>query len=147
MNFHLKYYFFKRKCTENVICTILAILFRPQCVKVCGFDVLIAQVSSTCHQHKFCSPSSAFSHKSHISKPGTKPKLVAKFWPPTLVTFVHGLSKLAANVISQSYHFASTGLIVDSLVKWLPIKVAHTCKLDIIWGVYCSPIGTGSIRL
>ena len=35
--------------------------------------------------------------------------------------------------------------LVQNLVTWLPIKVAHTCKLDTIWVVYCLPIGNDSI--
>ena len=39
---------------------------------------------------------------------------------------------LAANVSSQFHHMANTGTAVGSLVKWLPIKVAHTHKLDTV---------------
>ena len=44
--------------------------------------------------------------------------------------FVHQFSKLVANISSQFHHLVNTGLTVGSLVKWLSIKVAHTCKLD-----------------
>ena len=50
-------------------------------------------------------------------------------------------------VSSQFEHLVNTGLAVGFLVKWLPIMVAHTCKLDTIWVVYILPIGNGSIRL
>ena len=55
---------------------------------------------------------------------GTKPNLVAKTWPPTLVTICNGLPKLVANISSHNDHLVNTGLDVGSLVKWLPIKVA-----------------------
>ena len=44
---------------------------------------------------------------------------------------MHGLPKLVANISSQLHHLqlVNTSLTVGSLVKWLPIKVAHTCKL------------------
>ena len=63
---------------------------------------------------------------------GTKPNLVAKIWPPTLVTICAWLPKLVANVSSKFHHLINTGLAVGSFVKWLPIMVAHTCKLDTI---------------
>ena len=78
---------------------------------------------------------------------GTKPNLVAKIWPPNLVTVCAWLPKLVANVSSNFYHLVNTGLAVGSFFKWLPITVAHTCKLDTIWVVYISPIGNGSIQL
>ena len=31
--------------------------------------------------------------------------------------------------------------------EWIPIKVAHTSKIDKIWVVYCSQIWIGSIWL
>ena len=78
---------------------------------------------------------------------GTKPNLVAKIWPPNLVTICAWLPKLVANVSYNFHHLVNTGLAVGSFFKWLPITVAHTCKLDTIWVVYISPIGNGSIRL
>ena len=72
---------------------------------------------------------------------GTKPNLVAKIWPPALVTICVWLPKLVANVSSQFHHLVNTGLAVGSLIKWLPIMVVHTCKLDTIWVVYISLIG------
>ena len=78
---------------------------------------------------------------------GTKPNLVAKIWPPNLVTICAWLPKLVANVSSNFHHLVNAGLAVGSFFKWLPITVAHTCKLDAIWMVYISPIGNGSIRL
>ena len=72
-----------------------------------------------------------------VQQSGTKPNLVAKIWLP----------KLVANVSSNFHHLVNTGLAVGSFFKWLPITVAHTCKLDTIWVVYISPIGNGSIRL
>ena len=85
-------------------------------------------------------------HTEHIQS-GTKPNLVAKIWPPNLVTICAWLPKLVANVSSNFHHLVNTGLAVGSFFKWLPITVAHTCKLDTIWVVYISPIGNGSIRL
>ena len=64
------------------------------------------------------------------------------WWP-----FVYRLPKLVANISYQYHHLVNTVLTVGSLVKWLPIKVAHTCKLDTIWVVYCSVTRNGSIRL
>ena len=78
---------------------------------------------------------------------GTKPNLVAKIWPPTLVTIYAWLPKLVDNVSSKFHHLVNTWLAVGSLFKWLPITVSHTCKLDTIWVVYTSMIGNGSIRL
>ena len=78
---------------------------------------------------------------------GTKQNLVAKIWPPNLVTICAWLPKLVANVSSNFHHLVNTGLAVGSFFKWLPITVAHTCRLDTIWVVYISPIGNGSIRL
>ena len=54
------------------------------------------------------------------------------WWP-----FVHKLPNSVANISSQFHHLVNTGLAVGSLVKWLPIKVAHTCKLQVqtIWVV------------
>ena len=46
---------------------------------------------------------------------------------------MHRLPNLVANISIQLHHLVNTGLAVGSLVKWLPIKVAHTCKLDTIW--------------
>ena len=66
----------------------------------------------------------------------TKPNLVAKIWPPNLVTICAWLPKLVANVSSQLHHLVITGLAVSSLVRWLPLMVAHTCKLDTISVVY-----------
>ena len=72
---------------------------------------------------------------------------VSKIWPPTLVTIYAWLPKLVANVSSKFHHLVNTGLAVGFFVKWLPIMVAHTCKIDKIWVVYISPIRNGSIRL
>ena len=44
--------------------------------------------------------------------------------------FMHRLPKLVANISSQFHHLVNTGLAVGSLVKWLPIKVANTSKID-----------------
>ena len=63
---------------------------------------------------------------------GTKPNLVAKIWQPNLVTICAWLPKLVAKVSSQFQHLVNTGLDVGFLVKWVPIMVAHTCKLDTI---------------
>ena len=82
-----------------------------------------------------------------LDQSGTKPNLVAKIWQPNLVTICAWLPKLVANVSSNFQHLVNTGLAVGSFFKWLPITVAHTCKLDTIWVVYISPIGNGSIRL
>ena len=67
---------------------------------------------------------------------GTKPNLVAKIWPPNLVTICAWLPNLVANVSSQFYHLVNTGLPVGSLARWPPSMVAHTCKLVTIWVVY-----------
>ena len=82
-----------------------------------------------------------------LTQSGTKPNLVAKIWLPNLVTICAWLPKLVANVSSNFHHLVNTGLSVGSFFIWLPITVAHTCKLDTIWVVYISPIGNGSIRL
>ena len=65
----------------------------------------------------------------------------------TLVTVWRRLPKLVANISSEFHHLVNTELAVGSLVKWLPIKVAHPCKSDTIWVVYCSPIANGSVQL
>ena len=84
---------------------------------------------------------------SHHYQSGIKPNLVAKIWPPNLVTICAWLPKLVADVSSNFHHLVNTGLAIGSFFKWLPITVAHTCKLDTIWVVYISPIGNGSIQL
>ena len=53
-----------------------------------------------------------------------------KFWLQKLVTSGHRLPKLVANINSDFHHLVNTGLVVDSLVKWLPIKVASLSKID-----------------
>ena len=64
---------------------------------------------------------------------GTKPNLVAKIWPPNLVTICAWLPKLVATVSSQFQHLVlNTGLAVGSLARRLPLRVAHNCKLDTI---------------
>ena len=75
----------------------------------------------------------------------TKPNLVAKI----LATYFgdHVCIGYQNNINAQFHHLVNTGLNVDSLVKWLPNRVAHTCKLNNIWVVYSSLIGNGSIRL
>ena len=60
---------------------------------------------------------------------------------------VYGLPKLVTNISYKFHHLVNTVLAACSLVKWIPIKVTHTPKIDEIWMVYCSPIGIGSIRL
>ena len=70
-----------------------------------------------------------------------------KFCLPILVTICAWVPKLVANISSQFRHLVNTGLTVGFLSKWQPVKVAHTCKLETIWVVYCSPIENGSIRL
>ena len=65
----------------------------------------------------------------------------------TLVTIWRRLPKLVANIRSEFHHLVNTELAVGSLVKWLSIKVAHPCKSDTIWVVYCSPIANGSVQL
>ena len=57
-------------------------------------------------------------------------------WPPNLVTICAWLPKLVTNVSSQFQHLVNTGLAVGFLVKWLPIMVAHTCKLDNLSSLY-----------
>ena len=52
------------------------------------------------------------------------------------LTICAWLPKLVANVSSQFHHLVSIGLAVGYLVKWLPIMVAHICKLNTIWVVY-----------
>ena len=48
---------------------------------------------------------------------GTKPNLVAKIWPPNLVTICAWLPKLVANVSSNFHHSVYTGLAVDSFFQ------------------------------
>ena len=48
---------------------------------------------------------------------GTKPNLVAKIWPPNLVTIYTWLPKLVANVSSNFHHLVNTGLAVDSFFQ------------------------------
>ena len=89
-------------------------------------------------------------HNSAALQPLTvwyKTKFGAKIWPPNLVTICGWLPKLVDNVSSKLEHLVNTGLDVGSLARWLPLMVAHTCKLDTIWVVYISPIENGSIRL
>ena len=64
-----------------------------------------------------------------------------KCWP-----FVHGLPKLVANISYQFQHLVNTVLAVVSLVKWIPLKIAHTSKIDKVWVIHCSPISIGSIE-
>ena len=70
-----------------------------------------------------------------------------QIWPPNLVTICAWLPKLVVTVSSEFHNLVNTGLVVGSLARWLPIMVAHTCKLDTIWVVHISLIGNGSIRL
>ena len=60
---------------------------------------------------------------------GTKPNLLKKIWPPTLLTICAGLPKLVANVSSGFHHLVNTGLTVGSFVKWLPIMVYGPCMI------------------
>ena len=76
-----------------------------------------------------------------------KPNLVARIWPPNLLTICAWLPKLVANVSSKFHHLVNTGLAFGSLARWLPIMVVHTCKLDTILTTYISPIGNNSIQL
>ena len=76
---------------------------------------------------------------------GTKPNLVAKILATKFGGRLCRLPKSVAKISSKFQHLVNTGLHVDSLIKWLPFKVANTCKLDIIWVVYCSTIVNGSI--
>ena len=82
-----------------------------------------------------------------LKQSGTKPNLAAKIWPPNLITICAWLPKLVVSVSTKLHHLVNTGLTVGSLARWLPLMVAHICKLDTIWVVYISPIGNGSIRL
>ena len=69
---------------------------------------------------------------------GTKPNLVAKIWLPTLLTICNGLPKLVANISSHIHHLVNTWLSVDSLVKWLPIKVAKPANYtQFEWFITC----------
>ena len=86
-------------------------------------------------------------HLKLIDQSGTEPNLVAKLWPPNLVTICAWLPKFVANVSSNFHHLVNTGIVVGSFFKWLPITVAHTCKLEAVWVAYISPFGNGSIRL
>ena len=81
-----------------------------------------------------------------IQQSGTKPNLVAKIWPPSLVTICAWLPKLVAKVCSQFHHLVNAGLVRFSCRR-LQLMVAHTCKLDTIWVVCISPVGNGSILL
>ena len=48
---------------------------------------------------------------------GTKPNLVAKIWPPNLVTICAWLPRLVANVSSNFHHLVNTGLAVGSFFQ------------------------------
>ena len=48
--------------------------------------------------------SNVFSSMKMFEQSGTKPNLVAKNWLPNLVTFLHRLPKLVANISSQFRH-------------------------------------------
>ena len=50
-----------------------------------------------------------------LEQSGTKPNLVAKIWPPTLVTICAWLSKLVANVSSQFHHLGDNGAAIWQL--------------------------------
>ena len=54
---------------------------------------------------------------STIYQSGTKPNLVAKIWPPNLVTICAWLPKLVANVSSNFHHLVNTGLAVGSFFQ------------------------------
>ena len=125
-------------------------IVRPYWVNLYG-NLLVKRLYQAEGQHmtwwhnsmEMFSTSMAFCDENHWSQvdthnlqSGTKPNLVAKMWPLTLGTICAWLPKLIADVISQFHHSVNTGLNVGSLVKWLPIMVAHTCKLDTIWVVY-----------
>ena len=86
--------------------------------------------------------------KGHCELPRaqTNANLSPKFGYQQWCPFVHELPKLVTNISSQFHRLVNTMLAVGSLVKCIPIKVAHT-KIDTIWVVYCLPIGIGSIRL
>ena len=49
-----------------------------------------------------------------IQKSGAKPNLVAKIWPPSLVTICAWLPKLVAKVSSQFHHLVNAGLAFGS---------------------------------
>ena len=53
----------------------------------------------------------------YLNRSGTKPNLVAKIWPPNLVTICAWLSKLVANVSSDFQHLVNTGLAVGSFFQ------------------------------
>ena len=55
-----------------------------------------------------------------ILQSGTKPNLVTRIWPPTLVTICEWLPKLVANVSSQFHHLVNTGLTVG----WFSCQMA-----------------------
>ena len=80
-------------------------------------------------------------------KSGTKPNLVPKILATKFGGRLCRLPKLVAKISSKFQHLVNTGLDVGSLIKWLPFKVANTCKLDIIWVVYCSPIAVFQTKL
>ena len=100
-----------------------------------------------CHKDDFMWDENAMLVIIVIKQSGTKPNLAAKIWPPNLVTICAWLPKLVANVSSQFQHLVNMELALGFLVKWLPIMVAHTRKLDTIWVVYISRAGNGSILL
>ena len=101
-------------------------------------------IQENAFENVFCEMASILSQP---QQSGTKPNLVAKIWPPNLVTICVWLPKMVDNVSSQFHHLVKTGLNVGSLARWLPLMVAHTCKLDTIWMVYISRIENGPIRL
>ena len=82
-----------------------------------------------------------------VKQSGTKPNLVAKILATKFGGRFCRLPKLVAKISSKFQHLVNTGLDVGSGIKWLPLKVVNTCKLDIIWVFYCSKILNGSIPL
>ena len=66
---------------------------------------------------------------------GTKPNLVAKNWLPNLVTILHRLPKLVANISSQFRHRACCRFFCQMATNysWQHFQNSQ------IWAVYCSP--------
>ena len=102
--------------------------------------------SWACHDQSGTKPNLVAKIWACHDQSGTKPNLVAKIWATKFGVRLCRLPKLVAKISFKFQHLVNTGLDVGSLIKWLPLKVANTCKLDIIWVVYCSLIVNGSIR-
>ena len=78
-----------------------------------------------------------------------KKNLVAKIWATNFGDHLRiGYQNWYPTLVLSFTTWLTKGsLLRGPLVKWLPIKVSHICKLDTIWVVHCLPVGNGSIQL